>query len=135
MENLSLKFYESLKEAILEAEKEGVLTVNKVLKDSITVNYLIDLPQYPICDIKSVEQVKFVFSPSCSVPIPYFMRLDFPNLPHLLIGTCNEETCLVQSDFEHFALSWNADFYQVYEWLFHSSRGTLHQNDQPLGTC
>lgn len=131
-----MKIYkESLRKALYNLEREGIVSNIIIDENSIQANYHIDLPQFVVNDIKSIEEVVFDCSPEFIIPLPYFSRENFPNVIHLLRNTGDfKYPCLVQAEFSQIALNWDANYYayRLYEWLYLTARGELHQEGQPL---
>ncbi len=131
-----MKIYkESLLKALYNLEGDGIVSNIILAENSIQANYHLDLPQYVVNDIKPIEKVVFNCSPEFIIPLPYFIREDFPNVIHLLRNTEGfKYPCLVQAEFSQIALNWDAVSYayRLYEWLYLTARGELHQDGQPL---
>lgn len=128
-------FKESLLFALSRLEQQGGVKNIVDKRDKVDVDYIIPIPQHPINDIRDVEPVTFDFDPRFPIPLPYFQRDDFPQVPHLLLNTGDRKyPCLLEAHFEQVALQWDADFYvrRLHEWLEKTSEGILHQEDQPL---
>ncbi|MBK7806307.1 MAG: Mov34/MPN/PAD-1 family protein [Saprospiraceae bacterium] len=131
-----MKIYkESLKKALYSLERDGIVSNIMITENSIQASYHIDLPQFVVNDIESTEDVVFDCSPEFIIPLPYFRRENFPNVIHLLRNTGNfKYPCLFQAEFSQIALNWDANsyVYRLYEWLYLTARGELHNDGQPL---
>jgi integrative and conjugative element protein (TIGR02256 family) len=131
---------ENLYAALLLLEEHGIVEAIEIEEneniDRIYATYKVSLPQYPVVSsVQEHERVVFEAKENDLIPYPYFVREDFPRLPHLLRNTGTRKSpCLYTAFPEQIALQWNAVQYtlRVSQWLNKVSDGTLHEAGQPL---
>lgn len=87
--------------------------------------------------IQASERIAVRFSePDDSSPAVYALRRDFPRVPHLNLQAQEypRSICLHAERYEEVKRRWTAPrfVHRIREWLALSSRGELHQDDQPL---
>ena len=93
----------------------------------------IELPQYPIFPVKSIERIKIKIANDC-LPV-VFCRQDFPLVPHLNVYENGDKTlCLFDVPFHDIKYMFNASMFvnRIVYWFSKTARGELHQSDQPL---
>ncbi len=102
--------------------------------EQIEVDFnVIELPQYPIVSVNPVERIK-IWIAEQELPI-VFCRDDFPVVPHLNVLATGEKTlCLFDVPFQDLRYMFNASMFvnRISFWFTKTSRGELHQPDQPL---
>lgn len=129
-------------EFLVAAELSPFTRLTDILCDSednevIIFETDVEVPQYPVNDIKSKEviAVKF-FNGDSQIPKVYALRKDFPSLPHELMEPQEipRSLCLYNVQYEEVKLFWTGFVFleRIREWLKLSALGMLHQNDQPL---
>jgi hypothetical protein len=113
------------------AEAKGDLT------EFVRVRLDIQVPQYPVNDIRDEEDIGVVFSSSDDkYPLVYALRGDFPLVPHTNLTAAAEprSLCLYSDPWSDIALTWTGEAFleSIREWLRLSALGRLHRQDQPL---
>lgn len=96
-----------------------------------------EVGQEPAQDIRKTERIAATFTAADEGhPEVTALRVDFPRVPHLLIG--EEEfprrLCLYEEPYDEIKLRWTAPGFieRVRDWLRETAAGTLHGEDQPL---
>ena len=97
----------------------------------------VEVPQLPRHAIRASERIAARFSDKdVTFPGVYALRRDFPRVPHLNLHVEEypRSLCLYDERYEDVKRGWTAPrfVHRVREWLALSSRGELHQDDQPL---
>lgn len=102
--------------------------------EQIEVDFnVIELPQYPVVPVKSVERIK-IWVAEQELPI-VFCRDDFPIVPHLNVSATGEKAlCLFDVPFQDIRYMFNASMFvnRISFWFTKTSRGELHQLNQPI---
>src|SRR5882672_11325123 len=97
----------------------------------------VEVPQVRRHPIRPSERIAARFSAQDNTfPLVQALRPDFPEVPHLNLALEEypRSLCLYAERFEEVKRDWTALRFvnRVREWLALSSRGELHQDDQPL---
>lgn len=110
--------------------------------DSLTPNNHVDfevevtLPQRPVVEVKSVEQIRVRFRTEFECPDVFLLREDFPNVPHLVQSLSGEpkQICLYERSWLEEMSTWAPGPFveRIRAWLSGTADGTLHRHDQPL---
>lgn len=105
--------------------------------ETLLITLIVERPQRRVHDIHAEEQVLIIFTeednaPPCVVPF----REDFPNVPHLMIGSprMTRPLCLYEEPWEHARIHWTPSRFiqRIHFWLTRTAEGILHAEDQPL---
>lgn len=105
--------------------------------EAIVFKVEVELAQESINDIHKFEKIAVVFEPSDLTPPEVLaLRKDFPKVSHLNVRQ-NEfprSLCLYEENYNNLKLSWTAVKFveRIRNWLSLTSKGMLHQEDQPL---
>ncbi|SMD36048.1 JAB domain-containing protein [Reichenbachiella faecimaris] len=96
-----------------------------------------EISQDPKNDIRYKEELYVVFAKNDNhIPLVFSRRPDFPEVPHLNAMPLEYPRCLCiyEEPYESLKHNWRSiSFIQrIREWLSLTSRGELHQDDQPL---
>jgi integrative and conjugative element protein (TIGR02256 family) len=98
-----------------------------------------EVPQRAVADIRPVERVAVTFrAADVNYPECVALRTDFPrDVPHLFVRPREypwASLCLYEEPYSDVKLRWTAGGFvaRVQQWLTLTSRGELHQDDQPL---
>jgi hypothetical protein len=133
------QFFRTLYDALIFLEGEGVYTNTLLCIDGGTIQIattcLPTVGQFPVQDVRREERVVFQQMPGGIIPMPYFLREDFPSVPHLLRNTgLDKFPCIYTAHEEQLALQWDAQAhaYNLYNWLNQVADGTLHEGNVPL---
>jgi hypothetical protein len=107
-------------------------------REILFVQFLLDIPNNPINDIRQKETIKIVtFQNSSLLPQVFAMREDFPlELPHTNFGkeVRPVSLCIFEESFEELKHRWSASLFiqSIKNWLELTSIDALHQEDQFL---
>ncbi len=106
-------------------------------KEIIIFDTEVEIAQRCKNDIRSIERIAIVFSPiGHTFPEVLAMRSDFPKVPHLNLkeNELPRSLCLYEEDYSEFMLHWTpiAFIERIRQWLSLTSKGKLHQTQQPL---
>jgi len=92
-----------------------------------------EIPQYPVFPVEFTERIKIRIMEDCLPEV--FCRPDFPVVPHLNVYENGDKTlCLFDVEFYDIKYMFNASMFlnRIVYWFSKTSRGELHQDDQPL---
>jgi len=139
LENITIpKAFEFL-QAIFQSPFAKVIDI---LKDEnsneiVIADLEIQVPQFPVYDIKSKEVVAVsFFKDDKNMPKVNTLRHDFPSLPHQYLEEKEKprSLCLYNLPYDEVKLFWTGFIFleRIREWLKLSALGILHQDDQPL---
>jgi Prokaryotic E2 family A/ThiF family/Prokaryotic homologs of the JAB domain len=97
----------------------------------------IEVPQYPMVDIRREEPVAVQFDPEdIRTPEVLMLREDFPKLPHRILTAEDRPVslCIYEVPFSETKTFWTGPRFlsRIREWLKLTAVGELHQSDQPL---
>jgi len=97
----------------------------------------VEIPQYPLLDIRSRENLAVVFwEDGSALPETLALRPDFPLVPHLNSRTPEfpRSICVFEDAFPEFSFKWSPVRFleAIRTWLARTARNELHQPDQPL---
>ena len=112
----------------------------KYTKEIVIFDVEVEVPQYPINEVKAVEPIAVEFYPREMRRLPEVLALreDFPVVPHLNLrdNELPRSICLFEEHYEEIKLRWTPSFFlnQIREWLRLTARGELHRENQPLET-
>ncbi len=107
-------------------------------REILFVQFLLDIPNNPINDIRQKETIKIViFKNSSLLPQVFAMREDFPiGLPHTNITTNKRpiSLCIFEENFEELKHKWSGSYFlqSIKTWLELTAINQLHQENQPL---
>lgn len=94
-----------------------------------------EVPQHPVHDISSNERLAVAFSEN-EPPLVMALRNSFPIVPHLHFTFKDQPRflCLTEESYVEQQRYWTPALLvrQIHRWLSLTSRGELHQSDQPL---
>ena len=97
----------------------------------------VEVGQEPVCDIRRLERIAAKFTAADEIPPEAAaLRVDFPRVPHLMIG--EEEfprsLCLYDEPYDDIKIRWSPPAFveRVRDWLQQTATGALHGEDQPL---
>lgn len=93
----------------------------------------LQIPQFPVFDVKKIEQIKIIISNN-NLPV-VLCRKDFPVVPHLNVNLDGVKSlCLFDVPYHEIEYMFNASMFikRIVYWFEKTSRGELHQPDQPL---
>ena len=95
------------------------------------------VPQRPVHDIKNVEPVAAIFSPTEDIQVDVWsLRTDFPYVPHTNLRQAGypRSLCLYDQPRHEVEFSWTAAnlIAKIVWWLERTAHGVLHEDDQPL---
>ena len=121
---------------------EGVRLVNCGQSSDGSAEWLaievsVSVPQRPVHDIKSKENIVIGFSSDEQSPPGVFSpRPDFPYAPHTNLQTAGEprSLCLYAQPWHEVQFDWTPAHFlrRISWWLEETAHGSLHQPDQPL---
>ena len=117
---------------LLECRTGGDPTV-----DYLIVELEVELPQFPVNDIRKFETCAIAFpsAPDASPDI-LALREDFPQVPHLNLREQEfpKSLCVYEDAFAETGFKWSPVRFieDVRTWLARTARGDLHQPGQPL---
>ena len=97
----------------------------------------VSVPQRPVHDIKSKENIVVVFASDELIPPGvYSPRPDFPYAPHTNLQTAGDwrSLCLYAQPWHEVKFDWTPAHFlrRINWWLAETAHGSLHQEDQPL---
>lgn len=128
--------------ALLADSVSGVtlLECRRSPAEVMVVDVQAEIVQRPVHDIRDVERLALVFSPSGedgSIPDVLALREDFPvGIPHqnLRFWERPVSLCVLDEPFQQARLQWTPVrfFALIRQWLELTARGALHGDDQPL---
>ena len=104
--------------------------------ESLVIEMRPDLVQRPAHDIRSVEQLALIFSPTGGIPTVLPLRADFPLAPHT-----NETPpgipltlCLYRASWSDVRLNWTPGTFiqRIRWWLETTAEGGLYGGDNPI---
>ncbi len=115
---------------IIECRKEN-------RNETVVFDVEAELSQACVHPIEYVERIAVTFSPEDNVhPEVHALREDFPVVPHLNLRNYEKprSLCLYERRYRDIKRQWTAKRFieRIREWLKQTSRGELHQDDQPL---
>ncbi|MGA7741100.1 MAG: ThiF family adenylyltransferase [Polyangia bacterium] len=97
----------------------------------------VEIPQIKRHPIRPSERIAARFTEQdAACPTVYALRCDFPQVPHLNLHVKEypRNLCLYAERYAEVRRSWTASRFvnTIREWMARTSRGELHQDDQPL---
>jgi hypothetical protein len=106
-------------------------------QDILIIEVDVQIPQYPVVDIRQKERVELIFSlDDNTIPRVLMLREDFPKTPHLLLEKEEKprSLCLYDVSFDEVNITWTGQqfIHRIRNWLKLTAIGMLHQSDQPL---
>ena len=107
------------------------------IAETIVFDVDVERPQQLVHDIRREERIAVAFQPSDDwYPEVLALRPDFPQVPHLnhRADEFPRSLCLYEEPWPHVAIRWTATNFlsRIRGWLSETSKGSLHQGDQPL---
>ena len=108
-----------------------------VLSEAVVFDVEVERSQHPAHDIRHQERLAVVFSAGEEThPEVLALRMDFPTVPHLNLGTPDfpASLCLDDRPFDDAKLDWRVPAFveRIRGWLAQTASGQLHGDDQPL---
>ena len=142
IDELQLRRSKLMAHFLIEKGGEHVACLEKVCRredggEVLVVTLNVERPQHCVHDIHAQEQVTIGFkAEDDSPPSVMPLREDFPNVPHLMIGSFDEPRplCLYEEPWEHARIHWTPSrfIHRIHFWMTRTAEGALHAEDQPL---
>ena len=108
-----------------------------VIQEVVVLEVDVERSQQPVHDIRHRESLAVIFrADAATLPEVQSLRVDFPMVPHLVLGFDEfpRVLCLYDLPFHEVMLDWTAPGFveHIREWLAQTAEGQLHREDQPL---